>query len=174
MLLRQRGHCSNTQMSAQHRNFIPARMSTGKTRSALAAKTQGRSVKLAMGGMVTLRVGSVNVGTMRGREGEVVEMAASRHLDFCCLQETGWKGEGTRKLGGYKFFWMGREEGYHGVGVLVAEEWIEKVLDVKRWSERIMVLRVVRGEFDICVCTAIRERQGRKRGILHCFREDFI
>ena len=89
---------------------------------------------------MTLRVGSVNVGTMRGREGEVVEMAASRHLDFCCLQETGWKGEGARKLGGYKFFWMGCEEGYHGVGVLVAEEWIKKVLDVKRWSERIMVL----------------------------------
>ena len=49
MLLRQRGHCSNTQMSAQHGNFIPARISSGKTRSALAAKTQGGSVKLAMG-----------------------------------------------------------------------------------------------------------------------------
>ena len=95
--------------------------------------------------MVTLRVGSVNVSTMRGHEGEVVDMAASRRLDFCCLQETGWKGEGVRKLGGYKFFWMGREEGYHGVGVLVAEKWIKKVLDVKRWSERIMVLRVVVG-----------------------------
>ena len=32
----------------------------------------------------------------------------------------------------------------------------------------------IRGEFGICVCTAIRGRQGRKRGILHCFREDFI
>ena len=88
-------------MSTEHRNFIPARMSPSKKRSALAAKTQGGSVKSAIGGMVTLRVGSVNVGTMRGREGEVVEMAASRHLDFCCLQETGWKGERARKLGGY-------------------------------------------------------------------------
>ena len=132
-------------MSTKDRDFIPARTSPGKTRPALPAKTQGESAKSAMGGAVTLRVGSVNVGTMRGREGEVVEMAPSRHLDFCCLQETGWKGEGARKLGRYKFFWMGREEGYHGVGVLVAEEWIEKVLDVKRWSERIMVLRVVVG-----------------------------
>ena len=117
-------------MSTEHRNLIPARTSPGKRRSALAAKTLGGSVKSAMGGMVTLRVGLVNVGTMRGREGEVVEMAASRHLDFCCLQETGWKGEGARKLGGYKIFWIGREKGYHGVGVLVAEEWIEKVLEV--------------------------------------------
>ena len=79
---------------------------------------------------------------------------------------------------GKMFFWMGREEGYHGVGVLVAEEWIEKVLDVKRWSERIMVLRVVVGRSVVnlisVVCTADRERQGRKRGILHCFREDFV
>ena len=77
-------------------------MSPGKKRSALAAKTQDGSVKSAMGCMVTLRV---NVGW--GREGEVVEIAASRHLDFCCLQETGLKGEGARKLGGFKFFWMG-------------------------------------------------------------------
>ena len=27
----------------------------------------------------------------------------------------------------------------------------------------------IRGEFDICVCTAIRERQGRKRGIRPLF-----
>ena len=66
----------------------------------------------------------MNIGTMKGLEGEVVEMAASRHLDFCCLQETGWKGKEVRKMGGCKFFWMGQEEGYHGVGVLVAEEWI--------------------------------------------------
>ena len=65
---------------------------------------------------MTLRVGSVNVCTMKGREGEVLEMAASRHLDFCCLQETDWRGEGREIWGGYKFIWMGREEGYHGVG----------------------------------------------------------
>ena len=39
------------------------------------------------------------VGTMRGREGEVVEMAASRRLDFCCLQETGWKRRGGEEVG---------------------------------------------------------------------------
>ena len=67
---------------------------------------QGGSGKLAMGrewsvkgGLVSLRIGSVNVSTMKRKEGEVVDMAARRRLDFCCLQETGWKGEGARKLG---------------------------------------------------------------------------
>ena len=98
-------------MSTEHRNFILARTSPGEKRSALPAKTQGGSVKLATVGMVTLRVGSVNVGTMRGREGEVVKMAASRRVDFCCLQETGWKGEGARKLGVISSFGWGERKG---------------------------------------------------------------
>ena len=70
-------------------------------------------------------------------------MAVKGHLDFCCLQETRWRGEGTRKMGAYKLFWMGCEKGIHGVGMLVADRWIEKVLDVKRVSERLMVVRVI-------------------------------
>ena len=45
-----------------------------------------------------LRVGSVNVGSMVGRSGEVVEMVGRRGLDFCCLQETRWKGDGARTI----------------------------------------------------------------------------
>ena len=42
----------------------------------------------------------------------------------------------------YKFLWAGCEEGLAGVGILGAEKWIEKVIEVKRISERIMVLRL--------------------------------
>ena len=52
---------------------------------------------------VELRVGSANVGTMRGRSGEVVEMCGRRKLDVCCLQETRWKGSGARTLGTYVY-----------------------------------------------------------------------
>ena len=51
-----------------------------------------------------LRVGTVNVGTLRGREGEVVDMVNRRGLDFCCLQESRWKGGGAREMGEYKCF----------------------------------------------------------------------
>jgi hypothetical protein len=67
-----------------------------------------------------LRIGSVNVGTMCGRSGEVVDMAARRKLDFCCLQETRWKGGSARMIGGAHtcctFFWSGCEEGTAGAG----------------------------------------------------------
>ena len=38
-----------------------------------------------------------------------------------------------------------RVHGIHGVGMLVANRWIEKVLDVKLVSERLMVVRVIVG-----------------------------
>src|SRR3989442_13308561 len=92
-----------------------------------------------------LRVGSWNVGTMSRRDGEVADMASRRCLDFCCLQETRWRGEGNKWLGAkgkrYKFFWKGKD-GLAGVGVLVAEKWVERLIEVKKMSERMMLLRV--------------------------------
>ena len=74
------------------------------------------------GGLVFL-IGPVNMTTKRGQDGEVVSMAARRYLDFCCLQVGGARriGEGARRMGEYKFFWMGYERGIHGVGLLVAD-----------------------------------------------------
>ena len=108
-----------------------------------------------------LRIGTANVGTMRGRSCEIVEMAERRHLDFCCLQETRWKGGSARTLGSHKFFWMGCEEGISGVGVLVAESWVEKVLEVKRVSERLMVVRVIIGKSVLNLVSVYAPQVGR-------------
>jgi len=43
--------------------------------------------------VVKLRFGSLNVGTMKGRSGEIAECVGRRNLDFCYLQETKWKGQ---------------------------------------------------------------------------------
>src|SRR5664279_56509 len=94
-------------MSHNRKKIIPDRTSPGSTRSALAVKYPGGiSDKLAMSSIVRLRVGSVNVGTMRGRSGEIVKMMETRRLDFCCLQETRWKGGNARTIGSCKFFWL--------------------------------------------------------------------
>ena len=122
----------------------------------------GREVSgLQGGGKVRLRVGSANVGSMRGRHGEVVEMARRRQLDFVCLQETRWKGGSARTLGGYKFFWVGCEEGISGVGVLVAEKWIDKVMEVNRVNERILVVRVIVGRKVLNIISVYAPQTGR-------------
>ena len=63
----------------------------------LSLVTQGGSDESSMrressyqGSCVPLRIGPVNVGSLRGRDGEVVNMAVKGHLDFCCLKETRW------------------------------------------------------------------------------------
>ena len=112
-----------------------------------------------------MRVGSVNVGSMTGRSGEVVEMAARRRLDFCCLQETRWRGGSARMLGGegsrYKFFWSGCEGGVAGVGVLVAERWVGSVIEVKRVSERIIAIRVTVGKSVVNIISVYMPQVGR-------------
>src|SRR2546425_8950431 len=96
-----------------------------------------------------LRVGSWNFGTMSGRDGEVADMAGRRCLDFCCLQETRWRGASNKWLGeedkSYKFFWSGGSDALAGVGVLVAGKWEKNVIEVKKLSERIMLIKVAIG-----------------------------
>ena len=117
----------------------------------------------SQGGCVSLRIGSVNVSSLKGKDGEVVNMAVEGRLDFCCLQETRWRGEGARRMGAYKLFWRGGEKGIHGVGMLVADEWIEKVLDLKRVSERVMVVRVIVGRSVLNLISVYAPQTGRSR-----------
>jgi hypothetical protein len=90
----------------------------------------------------SLRVETVNVCTMNKRYGEVAEMLRRRKIDFCCLQETIWKGDHIRTEGGYKLSWKGCKEGTAGVGMMVAEKWVKNVVEVKRVNERIMMVRM--------------------------------
>ena len=100
-------------------------------------------------GKCKLRIGTVNVGTMSGRASEVVEMLTRRKVDVCCLQETRWRGGSARKIQGkdsvYKFFWCGNQSGHGGVGVLIAEKWIDNVLSVVRHNHRCIQIRFLVG-----------------------------
>ena len=102
---------------------------------------------------------------MAKRSSEVVEMVGRRRLDFCCLQETRWRGESARTIEGggkrYKFFWKGGNEDTAGIGVLVAERWVDSVVDVHRINDRIMVLKVAVGKRVLNVLSAYAPQAGR-------------
>jgi len=114
---------------SKFRNRIPHRLSRGITRGAPSGESlasgetdsdQSKCATVARlphttscatskrAGGKLLRIGTVNVGSMSRRSGEVAEMAGRRNLDFCCLQETRWKGGSARMIGGegarFKFF----------------------------------------------------------------------
>ena len=46
----------------------------------------------------------------------------------------------------YKLYWSGNDKGTAGVGVFVAEEWIEKVFEVQRVSDRIILVKLIVGQ----------------------------
>ena len=66
---------------------------------------------------------------------------------MCCLQQVRWRGQGARMLGmkrrRYKLWWSGKGDGVGGVGVMVKEELCEKVVEVRRVSDRVMTCVVV-------------------------------
>ena len=47
--------------------------------------------------------------------------------------------------------WIGNELGKGGVGVLLAEKWIDNVLDVKRVSDHLMMIKMIVGEVFVTV-----------------------
>ena len=61
-----------------------------------------------------------------------------RHcVDTFCLQKVRWKGQGAKMIeNGFKFLWSGGCKAENGVGVIVANWLIGKVVGVERFSEK--------------------------------------
>ncbi|KAK3529748.1 hypothetical protein QTP86_003015 [Hemibagrus guttatus] len=95
------------------------------------------------GKSVGLRIGTLNVGTMTGKGRELADMMERRKVDILCVQETRWKGSKARSIGaGFKLFYYGVDSKRNGVGVVLKEEFVRNVLEVKRVSYRVMSLKL--------------------------------
>ncbi|KAK3558413.1 hypothetical protein QTP86_018017, partial [Hemibagrus guttatus] len=144
-------------------NFIPDRSRPGLTTTAIGAvdlqgaggnwATVGRRSKggrrvrrqreKRKGKSVGLRIGTLNVGTMTGKGRELADVMERRKVDILCVQETRWKGSKARSIGaGFKLFYYGVDSKRNGVGVVLKEEFVRNVLEVKRVSDRVMSLKL--------------------------------
>ncbi|KAK3574932.1 hypothetical protein QTP86_019812 [Hemibagrus guttatus] len=95
------------------------------------------------GKSVGLRTGTLNVGTMTGKGRELADMMERRKVDILCVQETRWKGSKARSIGaGFKLFYYGVDSKRNGVGVVLKEEFVRNVLEVKRVLDRVMSLKL--------------------------------
>ena len=81
-----------------------------------------------------VRTATWDVSSMVSRSGEVVDALHRRKVDFCCAQETRWKGAKMLGANGrrYTFFWQSCNKGTAGVGVFIADRWIDSVVNVVR------------------------------------------
>ena len=55
--------------------------------------------------------------------------------------------------------WSGNDKGTGGVGVLLAEEWWEKVFEVVRVSDRIIIIRMTIAKQCLCLCVCMHLKQ---------------
>ena len=95
---------------------------------------------------------------------------------MCGLQEVRWKNEGIRFLGvfgrSYKLWWSGNSSGIGGMGILVKEEICEKVVDVRRKSDKVMVVVLAFGKQVIRVISAYGPQAGRLLEEKHRFYDE--
>ena len=112
-----------------------------------------------------LRLGSWNVGSICGRGTEVSEELRKRKVDVCCLQEVRWRGQEARFVGvkgrRYKLWWSGNDVGTGGVGMMVKEELCEKVIEVRRRSDRVMAVLLTLEEVMMRVVCGYGPQSGR-------------
>ncbi|KAK3555297.1 hypothetical protein QTP86_014982 [Hemibagrus guttatus] len=79
----------------------------------------------------------------KGKGRELADMMERRKVDILCVQETRWKGSKARSIGaGFKLFYYGVDSKRNGVGVVLKEEFVRNVLEVKRVSDRVMSLKL--------------------------------
>ena len=92
---------------------------------------------------IKLRVATLNVGTMTGKGREVADLMERRGVDILCVQETRWKGERARCIGGgYKMWYCGSGNKKNGVGIILKKEHVDRVVELWRVSERIICLKM--------------------------------
>ncbi len=80
---------------------------------------------------------------MTGKGRELADMMEWRKVDILCVQETKWKGSKARSIRGrFKLFYHGVDEQRNGIGVILKEEYVNSVLEVKRVSDRMMSVKL--------------------------------
>uniref|UniRef100_A0A3B3BNZ8 Endonuclease/exonuclease/phosphatase domain-containing protein n=1 Tax=Oryzias melastigma TaxID=30732 RepID=A0A3B3BNZ8_ORYME len=139
---RSRPGLTTTAIGAVHRQGAGGNWTTvgGRRRGGRRVRREREKRKVTS---VGLRVGTLNVGTMTGKGRELVDMMQRRKVDILCVQETRWKGSKARSLGaGFKLFYHGGDGKRNGVGVILKEEFVRSVVEVKRVSDRVMSLKI--------------------------------
>ena len=94
-----------------------------------------------------MQVWTWNIGSLIGK-GVVCEELRKRMNDVCCLQEVRLRAQCTRVLGKYgrrhKLWWSGKGDEVGGVVAMVKEELSKNVVEVRRVSERVMTVVVLK------------------------------
>ncbi|XP_071708350.1 uncharacterized protein [Rutidosis leptorrhynchoides] len=107
-----------------------------------------------------IRVGSWNIGTLTGKRIELVDTFLKSKVDIVCVQETRWKGEEAIEIQDYKLWYSGSRIARNGVGIFLGKLHKDNVVDVGRFSDRIMSVSLINKEETFTVISAYAPHAG--------------
>lgn len=122
--------------------------------------------------MRKVRLASWNIGTLTGKSIELVKSLHRRKVSIACVQETKWVGEKAKEIDGFKLWYSGSVKAKNGVGILVVKDLAEQVVEVRRKSDRIMVIKVLVGSVFVNVVSAYAPQVGLPEETKKLFWED--
>ena len=109
-----------------------------------------------------LRVATLNVGTLRGKEEELVSLMQERRIDVLGLCETKLAGKRSRTLHeNYQPIFSGAGDTRHGVGVMLSEELSQRVTTMEQRNERILSYSIKLNRGNISFIQVYVPQQGR-------------
>ena len=109
---------------------------------------------------VELKVGTLNVGTMTGKSREPADVMERRWMRLC-VQETRWKGEKARCIGGgCKLWYNGSNSKRNGVGIVLRKDLVDRVVEVERTSDRLISMKLGADGILINIVSAYAQQVG--------------
>ena len=93
--------------------------------------------------IVEMKVGTLNMGTMTGKSRQLADVMERGEVDVLCFQETRCKGEKARCIGkGCKLWYNGSNTKRNGVGIVLKKDLVDRLVEVKRTSDRQIILKL--------------------------------
>ena len=114
------------------------------------------------------------IGSLTGRLAELVDAMVRRDVSILCVQETKWVGEKARIIEplGYKLWYIGRDKNRNGVGVIIDTQLLENVVEVRRKSDRILLVKLILGREIFNIISVYAPQVGLDESSKHQFWED--
>ena len=144
---RQKPCFKNHVMSLQRMALSPWQPLSGRRVRGISRLNE-RADESGAGGVI--RVCTINVGTLVGRGRELVAMLTKRKIDMCCIQEVRYRNQGCTTIGEgddkFKLWYSGGQEKKNGVGILMRADMSDNVIEVHRYDDRMMRIKLVIGK----------------------------
>jgi RNA recognition motif. (a.k.a. RRM, RBD, or RNP domain) len=89
--------------------------------------------------------GSWNVGSLIGKIKNLVDIMIRRHVNILCIQEAKWTSQMKKEVEdtGFRLWYTRKEHNSNGVGILIDKSLKNRVLNVKRQGNRIILVKQI-------------------------------